>query len=585
MIEFNNHYDEYFVESGDVINRLKSVTMVNKKTKKQELFKFRRMVFFYAELPYFPKFNNVDYSKITELVIINSGLNNISRKKIARLYNLRLFTLCGNRLRWIDHDLFQNKPKLVELNIVEREVSNNCPPSFLEPIRENAFESIHLGIGLNVTRGYGRTDIEVSIRSSAIEKYDSIEELMIAVGYKTFKEYLNSFPPFAEKEADQDTSKKEEDPRDNLVEDTSIKEEDPRDNLVEDTSKKQEEPRDNLVEETDAPPEKGSSESSFITLKTSGQSFVTVEHDSSLLSYHTINEPDDFEEPEEVNDPAANISKAEDNQSSESSFVVLESEDLERSNEETAISESESCESVEVIDFIRESEETVEETSDSQQEVSEEKEISSNIVKNDAEEPQEVQENAVETQEANNPPPVINSPSHNDYGQLLTSGDFSDFSIVAGSKIFKAHKCILATHSIGFAEKFKEDPALTGLTIHLRCEAVEEFLRYIYTGDMQAVIKNPVSVFVLASELKVPELKLNIQGIILDQMNESNAGQMFALGSKYESDELKKKSFEIIKTMIPGVKLPDDLINKEKDVEAIIEAKEKLDQLVKKFKN
>jgi hypothetical protein len=168
----------------------------------------------------------------------------------------------------------------------------------------------------------------------------------------------------------------------------------------------------------------------------------------------------------------------------------------------------------------------------------------------------------------------------------LTSGDFSDFSIIAGSKIIEAHKCILATQSIGFAEMFKKDPSLAEMTIKdSSYEAVEEFLRYLYTGDLKSVIKNPLEVFELASELKVPELKLNTQEIILDQMNEANAGQVFALGSKLNSEELKKKSFEIIKTMIPGVKLPDNLINKEKEVEEIIEAKMKLDQLVKKFKN
>jgi hypothetical protein len=162
---------------------------------------------------------------------------------------------------------------------------------------------------------------------------------------------------------------------------------------------------------------------------------------------------------------------------------------------------------------------------------------------------------------------------------LWSSNSFSDFTIVAGLKKFPVHKTILSVRSSVLAAAiegdFKEKETGELSMDDFDETVVETFLRYLYTGevDNEGCAKK---VFVLADKYDVEDLKLITQKLILGELNESNAFEVFSLGHKHSSNELKKQAFDVIqKTHFPTKKLNELLMDKPEDLEKLIQAAEK----------
>ena len=163
---------------------------------------------------------------------------------------------------------------------------------------------------------------------------------------------------------------------------------------------------------------------------------------------------------------------------------------------------------------------------------------------------------------------------------LFMTGHFSDFVIIVNNqKEFKVHKNILA-QSKGFAELFQNDPTATEMKIEdLSPKAVEEFLRYLYTGKLPKNNENSMDIFALASTLKVPELKNEMQKLILYQLDNENAWKIFSLAHKYESNELKIAGFKEIQKMFPDRYLPEKIADNFSMVQEIMDMKVKMDAI------
>jgi BTB/POZ domain len=160
---------------------------------------------------------------------------------------------------------------------------------------------------------------------------------------------------------------------------------------------------------------------------------------------------------------------------------------------------------------------------------------------------------------------------------LWSTGKFSDFVIVCGSKEFRVHKCILATHSKVFEEMFEKDESSTKMKIEdLSAEAVEEFLRYFYTGKFANKTENSTEIFSLVTKFEITEIKTAIEEIILSELTDSNAFKIFTLGHSFASDELKRAAFEKIKTMYSHIEFPDGLIDDLQAVQKTLKRKKKL---------
>jgi BTB/POZ domain len=136
----------------------------------------------------------------------------------------------------------------------------------------------------------------------------------------------------------------------------------------------------------------------------------------------------------------------------------------------------------------------------------------------------------------------------------------------------------LAIQSDGFAEMFKNDKNVSEMKIEdLSTEAVEEFLRFLYTGKLSNQTNNLTEVFALASRLKVSELKSLTEELIAANLDDKNVVKMFNLGHRYESETIKIAAFEEIQKMFPDKKLPNNIIENPEKLSSLVELKLKFE--------
>jgi len=81
----------------------------------------------------------------------------------------------------------------------------------------------------------------------------------------------------------------------------------------------------------------------------------------------------------------------------------------------------------------------------------------------------------------------------------------TDFEITAGKKIFPVHKFILAARSPVFAAQFDEEKKEKLYFDDSAC--MEEFLKFVYTGQLEGIIINPKKLKELASIYKIKTLE------------------------------------------------------------------------------
>lgn len=158
---------------------------------------------------------------------------------------------------------------------------------------------------------------------------------------------------------------------------------------------------------------------------------------------------------------------------------------------------------------------------------------------------------------------------------LYLSGRGSDFKIIVDSKIFKVHKWVLEFHSPVLARTFESgsrDTQASEMNIHdLSAEAVENFLRFLYTGDMPDIDK-VMDVFALSAKLNVPELRSICERIICEHiLEQSSAYKIFVLGHAYNSESLKLSAFYEIKSMFPESELAESLIDHPEKIKELLE--------------
>lgn len=135
--------------------------------------------------------------------------------------------------------------------------------------------------------------------------------------------------------------------------------------------------------------------------------------------------------------------------------------------------------------------------------------------------------------------------------------------------------------SEGFAEFFDANAKIFEMKINDSSpEAVEVFLRFLYTGKLENFAEKPIEIFSLAAKFKVPSLRDVMQKIIVAQLDGSTAFKAFSLAHSTGSDDLKLAAFTVIRKMFPDRKLPECLMEDLKKVEAIVTAKEKLDAMM-----
>jgi BTB/POZ domain len=192
------------------------------------------------------------------------------------------------------------------------------------------------------------------------------------------------------------------------------------------------------------------------------------------------------------------------------------------------------------------------------------------------------------------------------HNQNFTSGikemwetkNYSDFTITAGgakTKEFRIHKIILAAQSSVFDAIFMNEmkEKQTGkMTIDdFSADVVEEMLKFIYTGQLKNN-SNAMDLFAIASKYDVAKLKDVCEKLILRNIDETNALEIFALGYLNTSDKMKRTAFRTIQQMFPNKELketemenikPEELKELIDTYRELQEMQTKMDSKLKKF--
>lgn len=167
------------------------------------------------------------------------------------------------------------------------------------------------------------------------------------------------------------------------------------------------------------------------------------------------------------------------------------------------------------------------------------------------------------------------------FEHFMTSGKYSDFIINVRGKEFKVHKNILAAQSSVFDAMFSSDTE-EGANIlqnikNFSESSFSDFLRFFYTGSLKTE-ENATELFELAAKFDVPMLKTKCEQIILQNLHEANAPEVFNLGHLH-SQVLKQGAFAKVKEAF--AEIDDHLYNEIDLVNEIINTKRRLQQLIK----
>lgn len=159
--------------------------------------------------------------------------------------------------------------------------------------------------------------------------------------------------------------------------------------------------------------------------------------------------------------------------------------------------------------------------------------------------------------------------------ELWESKNDSDFTIGVGASEFAVHKTVLSLASSVFAAAFEHDMQEKQLNVmHIEdvtAEAVEDFLRFIYTGQLDDAT-NAMDVYELASKYDIPDLKSRTETLILFNIDESNAIEVFAFAHLHNSDDIKQVAFRRLQLTFPGANLDERLMEQPEELKDIVEA-------------
>ena len=130
------------------------------------------------------------------------------------------------------------------------------------------------------------------------------------------------------------------------------------------------------------------------------------------------------------------------------------------------------------------------------------------------------------------------------FGSLLSSGEFSDVTLVVGGKELKAHKFVLSTRSPVFKTMFQVNMK-EKLTNRVKIEDVElpvlqEMLTFMYTGKSPNLKSMTSELLFAADKYQLDRLKLMCEEELCSKLNVTNASQTLELADRHNATQLKE---------------------------------------------
>lgn len=159
--------------------------------------------------------------------------------------------------------------------------------------------------------------------------------------------------------------------------------------------------------------------------------------------------------------------------------------------------------------------------------------------------------------------------------KLWETKKFSDFAVVVASKEFQVHKIVLAGQSSVFASMIETDEqvAVSNKLEIKDCsgEVVEEFLRCLYGSPIKVEnYENALTLYSLASTFEVDELKLMLEEVLLNNLEDEHAIKALKIGNLHSAEKIIAAAFHRIKRKYPNDIQAEGLKHKPERVEDIV---------------
>lgn len=126
-----------------------------------------------------------------------------------------------------------------------------------------------------------------------------------------------------------------------------------------------------------------------------------------------------------------------------------------------------------------------------------------------------------------------------------------DITFVLGNKRIPAHKAILVAQSKVFEAMFlsamKEKRTSRVDIVDTSAEIFEEFLKYLYTGEIKDLTKIVEQVLAVADKYQVGDLKELCENCLLGNLCRDTVVKYVLIADKYRCTLLKKKALEILR--------------------------------------
>lgn len=144
---------------------------------------------------------------------------------------------------------------------------------------------------------------------------------------------------------------------------------------------------------------------------------------------------------------------------------------------------------------------------------------------------------------------------------LFNCEALKDFTIAGDEKVVKAHRLILASHSIKMLKLFEEDPDMKELVlVDSPFEGAKACLDFVYDENLileddQLSVKSLAGMLAAAEELGVEKFKKFVERKMIELIEDSNVAEIIDIANKYDSQNLVDAIFDYIQEVIPDKKL------------------------------
>ncbi|EFO25382.1 BTB/POZ domain-containing protein [Loa loa] len=138
-----------------------------------------------------------------------------------------------------------------------------------------------------------------------------------------------------------------------------------------------------------------------------------------------------------------------------------------------------------------------------------------------------------------------------DLGQLLDSGDFSDFTLHVGRRSFKCHKAILSARSPFFQAMFRDQSNQESLSGEVNLEDVTPetmacVLEYIYKDNCSESSKRTLEILAAADRFCLDRLKSLCQEALIRDLSPNNFCERLRAADMYNASVLKWKILNLL---------------------------------------